>query len=83
MADNQFLYLTAMHGAVIFLFLAFTSLLFPRFYNLNSLGCFSVGNQAKIISWDSLSWKRIGTKKVAREPISAFNVSMDGKHLAM
>ncbi|KAG6476708.1 SEC12-like protein 2 [Zingiber officinale] len=41
------------------------------------------GNQAKIISWDSLSWKRIGTKNVSREPISAFNVSMDGKHLAI
>ncbi|CAD5177822.1 unnamed protein product [Musa acuminata subsp. malaccensis] len=40
------------------------------------------GNQAKLVSWDSLSWKRVGERKIGRDPISAFNVSMDGKHLA-
>ncbi|RZR77000.1 hypothetical protein BHM03_00001948 [Ensete ventricosum] len=41
------------------------------------------GNQAKLVSWDSLSWKRVGERKKGRDPISAFNVSMDGKHLAV
>ncbi|KAF8399000.1 hypothetical protein HHK36_014867 [Tetracentron sinense] len=36
-----------------------------------------------IMSWDPTSWRRIGSKLIVRDPISAFNVSVDGKLLAM
>ncbi|XP_073110254.1 SEC12-like protein 2 isoform X2 [Elaeis guineensis] len=41
------------------------------------------GDRGKIVSWNTLSWKRVGSKKVVRDPISAFNVATDGKLLAM
>ncbi|XP_008795179.1 SEC12-like protein 2 isoform X2 [Phoenix dactylifera] len=41
------------------------------------------GDQGKIVSWNTLSWKRMGAKKVVRDPISAFNVATDGKLLAV
>ncbi|XP_073001302.1 SEC12-like protein 2 isoform X1 [Typha latifolia] len=41
------------------------------------------GDQGKIISWDTISWNRVGSKRIVRDPISAFNVSPDGKHLAI
>ncbi|TVT99394.1 hypothetical protein EJB05_55212 [Eragrostis curvula] len=37
----------------------------------------------KIISWNTTSWTRIGSKKITREGISAFAVSPDGAHLAI
>eukprot|EP00262_Sarcandra_glabra_P012780 TRINITY_DN3369_c0_g1_i1.p1 TRINITY_DN3369_c0_g1~~TRINITY_DN3369_c0_g1_i1.p1 ORF type:complete len:404 (+),score=67.89 TRINITY_DN3369_c0_g1_i1:81-1292(+) len=40
------------------------------------------GEKGSIVSWDTISWKRLGSKQVVREPISAFNVSTDGKLLA-
>lgn len=36
-----------------------------------------------IISWNTSSWKRIASKHIIRDPISAFNVSVDGKLLAI
>ncbi|KAJ4709752.1 SEC12-like protein 2 [Melia azedarach] len=36
-----------------------------------------------IVTWNTNSWKRIRSKKVDREPISSFNVSADGKLLAI
>lgn len=41
------------------------------------------GDYGKIISWNADSWKRAGSKRIARDPISAFSVSTDGKFLAM
>ncbi|XP_020578854.1 SEC12-like protein 2 isoform X2 [Phalaenopsis equestris] len=41
------------------------------------------GDVGKIISWSTTSWKRISSKKIARDPISAISVSHDGKLLAM
>nr|CAD1838109.1 unnamed protein product [Ananas comosus var. bracteatus] len=41
------------------------------------------GDQGKIISWNTTSWKRIGTKRIVRDPISAFNISSDGKLMAI
>ncbi|KAI0495871.1 hypothetical protein KFK09_022178 [Dendrobium nobile] len=37
----------------------------------------------KVISWSSSSWKRISSKKIGHDPISAFSVSYDGKFLAI
>ncbi|KAG0471288.1 hypothetical protein HPP92_015834 [Vanilla planifolia] len=41
------------------------------------------GDQAKISSWSTSSWERIASKKIVREPISAFDISNDGKLLAI
>jgi len=41
------------------------------------------GDYGKIISWNVNSWERVTSKRVVRDPISAFNVSLDGKLLAM
>ncbi|KAM7275780.1 hypothetical protein ACFE04_017646 [Oxalis oulophora] len=38
---------------------------------------------ANIVTWDTTSWKRIRSKHVVRDPICAFNVSADGKFLAI
>uniref|UniRef100_A0A453SXS2 Uncharacterized protein n=1 Tax=Aegilops tauschii subsp. strangulata TaxID=200361 RepID=A0A453SXS2_AEGTS len=44
--------------------------------------CF-LGDYGKIISWNTTSWTRIGSKKVTRDAISAFSVSPDGTLLAI
>nr|XP_043636565.1 SEC12-like protein 2 [Erigeron canadensis] len=36
-----------------------------------------------IVKWNTTSWKRISSKHIVRDPISAFNVSDDGKFLAI
>ncbi|KAK8512739.1 hypothetical protein V6N13_090508 [Hibiscus sabdariffa] len=36
-----------------------------------------------ILTYNTTTWKRIRTSRVVREPISAFNVSSDGKFLAV
>ncbi|KAL6654726.1 hypothetical protein ACP70R_008191 [Stipagrostis hirtigluma subsp. patula] len=41
------------------------------------------GDYGKIISWNTASWTRIGSKKITREAISAFAVSPDGALLAI
>ncbi|VAI80045.1 unnamed protein product [Triticum turgidum subsp. durum] len=41
------------------------------------------GDYGKIISWNTTSWTRIGSKKVTRDAISAFSVSPDGTLLAI
>ncbi|XP_062181873.1 SEC12-like protein 2 [Phragmites australis] len=41
------------------------------------------GDYWKIISWNSTSWTRIGSKRITREAISAFAVSPDGVLLAI
>ncbi|KAL6620013.1 hypothetical protein ACP70R_035152 [Stipagrostis hirtigluma subsp. patula] len=41
------------------------------------------GDYGKIISWNTTSWTRIGSKKITREAISAFAVSPDGAVLAI
>uniref|UniRef100_A0ACD5W4G7 Uncharacterized protein n=1 Tax=Avena sativa TaxID=4498 RepID=A0ACD5W4G7_AVESA len=41
------------------------------------------GDYGKIISWNTTSWTRIGSKKITREAISAFAVSPDGTLLAI
>ncbi|KAH8496023.1 hypothetical protein H0E87_018996 [Populus deltoides] len=38
---------------------------------------------SSIVTWNTSSWKRMSSKHVAREPVSSFNVSPDGKLLAM
>ncbi|KAJ4766556.1 SEC12-like protein 2 [Rhynchospora pubera] len=40
-------------------------------------------DQGKIITWNTTTWKRIGSKRVVKDPISAFNISPDGKLLAV
>ncbi|CAL4991596.1 unnamed protein product [Urochloa decumbens] len=41
------------------------------------------GDYGKIISWNTSSWTRVGSKKITREAISAFAVSPDGVLLAI
>lgn len=41
------------------------------------------GDYGKIISWNTTSWTRTGSKKITREAISAFAVSPDGTLLAI
>ncbi|CAM0873966.1 unnamed protein product [Alopecurus aequalis] len=41
------------------------------------------GDYGKIISWNTTSWTRIGSKKISREAISAFAVSPDGTLVAI
>ncbi|XP_010527783.1 PREDICTED: SEC12-like protein 2 [Tarenaya hassleriana] len=36
-----------------------------------------------VITWDTTSWKRKGAKQITKDAISAFNVSPDGKLLAL
>ncbi|KAF8407661.1 hypothetical protein HHK36_006796 [Tetracentron sinense] len=41
------------------------------------------GQGGSIVSWNTTSWKRVGSKQVVRDPICAFDVSADGKLLAI
>ncbi|CAD6253160.1 unnamed protein product [Miscanthus lutarioriparius] len=41
------------------------------------------GDYGKIVSWNTTSWTRIGSKKITREAISAFAVSPNGALLAI
>ncbi|KAI4312486.1 hypothetical protein MLD38_037292 [Melastoma candidum] len=41
------------------------------------------GGGGSIITWDASSWKRMSTKQLVRDSINAFNVSSDGKLLAI
>ncbi|KAK9091654.1 hypothetical protein Sjap_024831 [Stephania japonica] len=41
------------------------------------------GERGNIVYWDTTSWKRIGSKQIIRDRITAFNVSSDGKFLAI
>ncbi|XP_022878507.1 SEC12-like protein 2 [Olea europaea var. sylvestris] len=36
-----------------------------------------------IVKWNTTSWKRISSTHIVRDPISAFNVSSDGKLLVV
>ena len=79
--ENQRLYVTAMHGDIYGLSSSYPLtilLLLASSFDTN----FS-GDYVRIISWDVNSWKRSGSKRIGRDPISAFNVSLDGKFLAM
>ncbi|OMO60612.1 hypothetical protein CCACVL1_24007 [Corchorus capsularis] len=40
-------------------------------------------NGGSIITWNTTTWKRMRSNRVVREAISAFNVSADGKFLAV
>ncbi|KAJ7954235.1 SEC12-like protein 2 [Quillaja saponaria] len=40
------------------------------------------GKGGSILTWNTNTWTRIGTKPIVRDPICAFNVSADGKFLA-
>ncbi|KAF5451028.1 hypothetical protein F2P56_031331 [Juglans regia] len=40
------------------------------------------GKGGSIVTWNPTTWRRMGSKPVARDTISAFNVSPDGKFLA-
>ncbi|KVI07271.1 WD40 repeat-containing protein [Cynara cardunculus var. scolymus] len=39
--------------------------------------------RGSIVKWNTTTWKRISSKHIVRDPISAFSVSNDGKFLAM
>ncbi|KAI8537885.1 hypothetical protein RHMOL_Rhmol09G0059100 [Rhododendron molle] len=41
------------------------------------------GQGGSIVRWETSSWKRVSTKQVVRDPVCAFNVSADGKLLAV
>ncbi|KAA8518166.1 hypothetical protein F0562_015640 [Nyssa sinensis] len=41
------------------------------------------GHGGSIVKWNTTSWKRMSSKHIVRDPISAFNVSADGKLLAI
>ncbi|KAG5531188.1 hypothetical protein RHGRI_025970 [Rhododendron griersonianum] len=41
------------------------------------------GQGGSIVRWEISSWKRMSTKQVVRDPVCAFNVSADGKLLAV
>ncbi|XP_031492334.1 SEC12-like protein 2 [Nymphaea colorata] len=41
------------------------------------------GEHGCILTWDSGSWKRTTEKRIAQNPVSAFNISPDGKLLAI
>uniref|UniRef100_A0A5B6ZBN3 Putative SEC12-like protein 2 n=2 Tax=Davidia involucrata TaxID=16924 RepID=A0A5B6ZBN3_DAVIN len=41
------------------------------------------GQGGSIVKWNTTSWKRMSSKHIVRDPVSAFNVSADGKLLAI
>ncbi|KAF5939219.1 hypothetical protein HYC85_023478 [Camellia sinensis] len=41
------------------------------------------GQGGNIVKWDTSSWRRVSSKHIIRDPISAFDVSADGKLLAI
>ncbi|KAL7240235.1 hypothetical protein ACSBR2_005993 [Camellia fascicularis] len=41
------------------------------------------GQGGSIVKWDTSLWKRVSSKHISRDPISAFNVAADGKLLAI
>ncbi|XP_060958625.1 SEC12-like protein 2 [Cannabis sativa] len=40
------------------------------------------GKGGSIVTWNTTTWNRIASKSIVRDPISAFDVSADGKFLA-
>ncbi|XP_073059445.1 SEC12-like protein 2 [Primulina eburnea] len=40
-------------------------------------------NGGSIVKWNTTTWKRMNSRHVVRDPVSAFNVSPDGKLLAL
>ncbi|CAK9157575.1 unnamed protein product [Ilex paraguariensis] len=55
------------------------------FYDLTIMNIVSkcLGQGGRIVKWNTTSWKRMSSKRIIRDPISAFNVSTDGKLLAV
>ncbi|XP_052206157.1 SEC12-like protein 2 [Diospyros lotus] len=41
------------------------------------------GQGGSIVKWDTSTWQRMSSKLVVRDPVSAFNISADGKLLAI
>ncbi|KAG6757668.1 hypothetical protein POTOM_037989 [Populus tomentosa] len=60
----------------------FTSCRFSQRSDQAQISCY-IDKGASIVTWNTSSWKRVSSKHVAREPVSSFNVSPDGKLLAM
>lgn len=53
-------------------------------YKHNSPVIYScLGSGGSIIKWNTTSWTRISSKHITRDSITAFNVSADGKYLAV
>ncbi|KAL2344741.1 hypothetical protein Fmac_006026 [Flemingia macrophylla] len=42
----------------------------------------NIDGKGSILTWNTQTWERMGSKYISRDPISAFNVSADGKFLA-
>lgn len=43
---------------------------------------YNTDKSGSIVTWNTTTWKRIGSKTIARDIICAFDVSADGKLLA-
>lgn len=41
------------------------------------------GQGGNIVTWNTTTWKRTSSKRIVRDPISAFNVSADGKLISI
>lgn len=79
--NKQVLYTTVMRGeyskSVTFF------ILYSR--EVISFSCIflNIAQGGSIVTWDTSSWRRLGAKQIIRDAISAFNVSADGKLIAM
>lgn len=50
---------------------------------LTLYSCICKDQGGSISKWNTTTWKRIKSKRVVRDPICAFNLSPNGKLLAM
>lgn len=86
--ENQVLYITTMQGGYATLelylnYLILDSASLGMYEKLTLYSCICKDQGGSISKWNTTTWKRIKSKRVVRDPICAFNLSPNGKLLAM
>lgn len=69
-----------MQGNVLY---PYSNLCFHVLSNNNELFSTCIDKGVSILKWNTSTWEKISSNLIARDPISAFNVSADGKHFAV
>ncbi|KAF3628487.1 putative protein DGCR14-like [Capsicum annuum] len=86
--ENQVLYITTMQGGYATLelylnYLILDSASLGMYEKLTLYSCICKDQGGSISKWNTTTWKRIKSKRVVRDPICAFNLSPNGKLLAI
>lgn len=86
--ENQVLYITTMRGwyatlKICLNYLISDSASLGMYEELTLFSCICKDQGGSISKWSTTTWRRIKSKRVVRDPICAFNISPNGKLLAM